>query len=723
MELKQFLDEYGSLIGEKIEKELSPVYVPGKDDPSVKQYAERIKTLLRKPFPVQEEIIKGLCKALYHEGIKRVFIQGEMGVGKTTVALSVIALADKPSRTLVVCPSHLVEKWIREAKLVIPDVETVDLAVKNVISILSNLRYEMRKPEKHEIYVISRDRAKLSYGWKPAYIITKRSKFAFCPQCGSAARKGDMYLTPQNLKAKKHTCGTCGSALWQAVPEPRRYAPADFIRKYLKGFFDFVVFDEIHEYKAGDSLQGYAMGSLVTCGKYFIGLTGTLSGGYADDLFYLLFRINPKGMMKFGGYQGVMNWLKKYGVLEQVIPLEDEGFEYSRYRKKRPITRKRPGISPEVVGKYFLGRSCFIRLSDVIDGLPEYTETVITVPMLKKQASCYKNLEDELRNAISQFKMRAVGAMLQALLSYPDSCVVFAERIEIKDYIDRKANEYSVLDIIEAPRITLPGGELLPKEKELVRLALREKEQNRKALVYLVFTGMRDITRRIKMILEENGLRAGVLPSSVEPKKRERWIEEHQDNLDVLICNPELVKLGLDLVKFPTVVFFETGYSIFTLRQAARRSWRIGQKEPVRVYFLSYQDSMQEMALYLIAKKLESALLTEGELPEGLADYLVDSASITEELVKALVSGRKVSGAEAAWAQLRKKEIEAALGIGSKECIFADLAARIPERASVRDNVLIKVALLQKNGKRMSRMTVKYEDLSKLEGKLQFELF
>lgn len=225
------------------------------------------------------------------------------------------------------------------------------------------------------------------------------------------------------------------------------------------------------------------------------------------------------------------------------------------------------------------------------------------------------------------------------------------------------------------------------------------------------------------MILEENGLRAGVLPSSVEPKKRERWIEEHQDNLDVLICNPELVKLGLDLVKFPTVVFFETGYSIFTLRQAARRSWRIGQKEPVRVYFLSYQDSMQEMALYLIAKKLESALLTEGELPEGLADYLVDSASITEELVKALVSGRKVSGAEAAWAQLRKKEIEAALGIGSKECIFADLAARIPERASVRDNVLIKVALLQKNGKRMSRMTVKYEDLSKLEGKLQFELF
>jgi hypothetical protein len=35
---------------------------------------------------------------------------------------------------------------------------------------------------------------------------------------------------------------------------------------------------------------------------------------------------------------------------------------------------------------------------------------------------------------------------------------------------------------------------------------------------------------------------------------------------------------GLDLLAFPTLYFYETGYSLHTLRQASRRSWRIGQR-------------------------------------------------------------------------------------------------------------------------------------------------
>jgi hypothetical protein len=33
----------------------------------------------------------------------------------------------------------------------------------------------------------------------------------------------------------------------------------------------------------------------------------------------------------------------------------------------------------------------------------------------------------------------------------------------------------------------------------------------------------------------------------------------------------EVVKTGLDLYEFPKVIFYETGYSIYTLRQASRR--------------------------------------------------------------------------------------------------------------------------------------------------------
>ena len=47
------------------------------------------------------------------------------------------------------------------------------------------------------------------------------------------------------------------------------------------------------------------------------------------------------------------------------------------------------------------------------------------------------------------------------------------------------------------------------------------------------------------------------------------------------ICHPKIVETGLDLLDFPTILFHETGYSLHTLRQASRRSWRIGQHRPV----------------------------------------------------------------------------------------------------------------------------------------------
>lgn len=55
------------------------------------------------------------------------------------------------------------------------------------------------------------------------------------------------------------------------------------------------------------------------------------------------------------------------------------------------------------------------------------------------------------------------------------------------------------------------------------------------------------------------------------------------------------------------------------LRQASRRSWRIGQKQPVRVVFLHYATTMQESCLRLMGKKLLVSLAMEGKFSnEGL---------------------------------------------------------------------------------------------------------
>lgn len=724
MKLKEFIDKYADGISNVIETRLNPIYNPLKPE-GVTPFEIKMNGLLRKPFPVQGEIIKALSKALYAHKREKLFVVGEMGTGKTMIALSVIYASPKPLRTLVVCPTHLVEKWKREASITIPNVQVIDLCVKNVISILQNLRSVKNKPNFHEIYVISKEKLKLSYAWRGAAIKRKTSKLPHCPKCGKTITDNkDNYITFSSLQSKRYSCNNCKEPLWQADPKLRRFAPAHFIKKYLKQYFDFCVLDEIQDYKAGESLQGRSMGALSSAVKKCLCLTGTLNGGYADDLFYLLYRTKPK-ILKSAGFKYSDNkkWLESYGTIETVQKIEEKDNYYGRGKRKSEIIRKRPGVSPAAIGKYLLDSAAFIKLADVIDGLPPYEESVVNIECEKLQMYQYTTLENKLKIAIKQYKSKAMAAMLQALLSYPDSCVAYPENIPIRD-----RNAEKVLTYITAPIIT-PENSLLPKELELINLVKKEKENNRKVLCYLTFTGSRDIRPRLEKILKTAGIKTATLDASVEPKKREAWVKNNTPNIDVLLVNAELVKTGLDLYEFPTIVFFQIGYNIFTLRQAARRSWRIGQTQPVKVFFFCYQDTLQSVALSLIAKKLEISLLVEGDLPEGLAEYGADDTSLINELVKSLVEGTTATNAEKAWANFRKKEIESQLCLSNTEIAFTETtkgkpAKQMPTKTSISENVTVKVSIIESKKKKQSIVEVKYTELDALNGKtIQFCMF
>jgi len=196
--------------------------------------------------------------------------------------------------------------------------------------------------------------------------------------------------------------------------------------------------------------------------------------------------------------------------------------------------------------------------------------------------------------------------------------------------------------------------------------------------------------------------------------------------MKVLICNPELVKTGLDLIEFPTIVFFQTGYRIDTLRQASRRSWRIGQPEPVKVFFLNYSNTMQSAALSLIAQKLDTALTVEGDLVDkGLAAMSESTDSLISDLVKGLLSGKKMQGmsAEESWAQFRKKEITIDLALDTEkpktdialksEIIEArvDKKKKAVETLEEIGNRIIKVTFIEQ--KKPRRKRISHLELSK----------
>ena len=175
--------------------------------------------------------------------------------------------------------------------------------------------------------VMSREKAKLSYRWMPAVIerwAVSRGRLLrdeetgepfrvpCCPDCtAQIVDKDGVPLTDADLNRRKHTCAGCGSPLWQADKSgPARYPLADYVKHHMKGFFDLLVGDEVHEYKGRGSAQGIAAGVLAdVCGKS-LSLSGTLMGGYSSTLFHLLYRFSPEIRTDFdaptstAGYSG-----------------------------------------------------------------------------------------------------------------------------------------------------------------------------------------------------------------------------------------------------------------------------------------------------------------------------------------------------------------------------------------------------------------------------------
>ena len=271
--------------------------------------------------------------------------------------------------------------------------------------------------------VMSREKAKLSYRWMPAVIerwaVSKGRllrdeetgepfRIPCCPDCtAQIVDKDGVPLTDADLNRRKHTCAGCGAPLWQADRSgPARYPLADYVKHRMKGFFDLLIGDEVHEFKGRGSAQGIAAGILAdVCGKS-LSLTGTLLGGYSSTIFHLLYRFSPEIRTEFGR-SDEHRWIQRYGFEEITVGKPDddavEDGRNSRRRKFRKVVRERPGLVPSALF-HIIGNTVFLRLADVASGLPPYNEQVMLSSMDSEedatgysQRTAYTTVYEELR--------------------------------------------------------------------------------------------------------------------------------------------------------------------------------------------------------------------------------------------------------------------------------------------------------------------------------------
>ncbi|MDZ7922873.1 MAG: SNF2-related protein [Marinagarivorans sp.] len=406
------------------------------------------------------------------------------------------------------------------------------------------------------------------------------------------------------------------------------YQPTEFVKRYLpRDFLDLLIVDEGHEYKNEGSAQGQAMGVLASKAKKVLLLTGTLMGGYASDLFFLLWRIMPSRMIEMGYRCNTMNgsmaqaslaFMRDHGVLKEIMSVrEGDNHKTSRGKKTAVSTTKGPGFGPSGIAQCVLPFTVFLKLKDIGQKvLPPYNEHYVDIEMEAKQRELYsalsQNLSAEMRSALRRGDKSLLGVVLNTLLAWPDTCFL----------PENVVHPRSRATLAFTPSL-FSDDELMPKEQWLLDYCVKQKEAGRRVLVYTSYTGKRDTCQRLKNFLQARGIRTAVLRAQIATTAREDWVAEQVDKgIDVLICNPELVKTGLDLLEFPDIVFMQTGYNVYTVMQAARRSWRIGQTEDVHVTFLGYNNSAQSNCLALMAEKIAVSQSTSGDIPDCGLDSL-----------------------------------------------------------------------------------------------------
>jgi superfamily II DNA or RNA helicase len=687
-----YLRQFGPALAERILETYPPLQ--STRDP----VAPTLSTLLRKALPAQALAITGTAK--YLRKAKAARIVAECGAGKTFMALGTIHVLSegRPSSTLVMCPSHITHKWAREVLLTIPRARTfliedmrnggdpsrphgvceVKLSKGRTVYegkrlALSEMRHMGRKDWKRRFpgptfFITGKDKAKLGYFWEHVYLKAKSGLNlggVINPDSGAAILDSEMQkLTALDfsykLKVSEALTAPCGgttrfSALWQADRERiQRMAPIEYIGRYMRGWFDFAIADELHQL-AGDTAQGNGLGVLGRAAQRLIALTGTLMGGYADDLFNIFYRMEPRAMVREGfayGGQGRRDFQEQYGVLETIERVEEADNACSRATKKTVRVLRKPGASPLLFGKFLMSTTAFLSLEDISDNLPRYDESVISVDMDDALQQAYEQLEEDIRSAMKAHRgnKSLMSILLNTLLLYPDHPYDFDE-IWARA-LDPMTKEYVKFLVTEPKELTREA--LYAKERALIADVKEELRQGRRCQIYATYTGEKDVTLRLETVLRQEGIRVAVLRSSVPTDKREDWYERQvKTGVEVAICHPKLVETGLDLLAFPTLYFYETGYSLHTLRQASRRSWRIGQRFPVRVKFITYAGTMQETCLRLMGKKMLVALMMEGKFSgEGLQALDTDEdlmSAMARELVEKAGVGES---ADAVWREL-----------------------------------------------------------------------
>ncbi|MBM3835963.1 MAG: DEAD/DEAH box helicase [Verrucomicrobia bacterium] len=180
------------------------------------------------------------------------------------------------------------------------------------------------------------------------------------------------------------------------------------------------------------------------------------------------------------------------------------------------------------------------------------------------------------------------------------------------------------------------------------------EEQGRKIILFSEWTTMLDL---ITELLEKHRLRFVRLDGQVPQKKRQQLVHAFQTNPDCRVfITTNAGSTGLNLQAANTVINVDLPWNPAVLEQRIARAHRMGQKQPVQVFILVTEQTIEENLLATLSAKHELALAA---LDVNSTVKSVDFHSGMEELKRRLevLLGAKPEGAIDETQKIRERAV------------------------------------------------------------------
>lgn len=453
-----------------------------------------------------------------------------------------------------------------------------------------------------------------------------------------------------------------------------RWMIAQILQRMLPNHFHAGIIDEVQQMKASDSGRGVAFHKILKSCRKAMFLTGTLTNGAASSIQATLWRSDPKPLLVegFTHTSTAEKWAYKYGVLERVIHRNDEGISgvTTNRRQERVIIKEKPGIAPQLTANHLLHKSVFMELSDLGLPLVKLKEIPVIVNLEEEHDETYQAFHRELYNTCRDLQ-RDLGTA--AWSRFNPATLNYADQPQLGQEIEFRAKDGTILSSVSAPTFT--EDYLTSKEEKMVEIVQRELAEGRGCLIFTNFTGIYQTNERIQKVLHHHGISSEILNTKTTPLKRFEWLEgQAQKGTKVLIMNMSLVQVGLDIVNWPTILYYQLNDDINTVRQSSRRGWRLGQSKECRVYFLVNGRTQQFNQFRRLMSRRINAMLVEGriERSDSLAKFAQDDMS---NLARDLSQSLAASDLADKWKLAAEKDVDQELELVEE----SELKERIKE--------------------------------------------